>query len=833
MAGTRTGTGASAGVGYSSSKPQGVSGLPLVEEANESHSGEDDEESDTDSMDELDINLDIDLNNADPEAADDLDADLDRPLSPRHRFLLRIISEGKVPPLPIIIRHHKSSHELNLAHRALGDDYIIYLSAVVHDLPALTKLNLRDNRLTDRGMGVFIHALAGQQHIVDVDISENKIDSASADALTHYLKDPLCKLTKLRMANADLDDDEIAIFMNALETNESIIEMDVSHNLLGGRGEKTTKNMNINAENLVGGASVAAALKHNNTLLNLDLSWNKLGLASSTHLGYALALNDSLTSINLAYNTIRDDGAEIIGSSLASNTALRVLNLSSNGIGPQGMVVISTGLRLCEGLERLDISGNPIGRQGVSSLLQTLNYHSVHRSFNLSDCVFDDSGPKTVVDLEFPTGKYSLDLSKPSNRCIVLELYLLASMKRGVKLKSIDYKGVEKNSKKVPVTLIRPENPCKNMGQPYSPYRGSTPCPHHPYTQLEAREWMEVADGLSLIDETTGEKWSVPLEGTVFIDCVCSPQLSTPIECLNATGIGRLIALVADHPKQFLQILSQCHNLVMESHQLDSVLNSLSSLGLLKQRTEVMSALLPCCGDTSNVPPLLEHHLPKIESIKDVQFLLRNMYYLCVNSVSGHYTLDMDIPLDRRAALRLMAISAHENGYIKNTMTWGPTHLYTSQQGTRTNFRNETFRNIPLESGLTASFFSLGLKDRSHGVLEFDFVSITRPEEGCAGARNTILEGCLDARGLIYPLVALSSSVLRTRRKALHGGEREREGSGGGGGGGVMGRATINRAMSDFVSVIATGVDAVSELEEVLGPHVQVSFCAALYCLVL
>ena len=771
--------------------------LAELEDSNDNDDIEDDDDS----------NPAIDVNNIEVE-------EQDRPKSPRHRFLIKLISDGKVPPLPIIIRHSNVSEELNLAHRALGDDYIIYLSDVVSDLPCLTKLNLRDNRLTDRGMGVFIHALAHQQRITDVDISENKIDSASAEALTHYLKDPHCTLMKLRMANADLDDDEIAIFMNALEVNRSIIEMDVSHNLLGGRGEKQTRNMNLDAEHVVGGASVAAALKINETLLTLDLSWNKLGLASSIHLGNALTLNGSLTAINLAYNTIRDEGAEIIGSSLASNTALRVLNLSSNGIGPMGMVVISTGLRLCEGLERLDISGNPIGRQGVASLLQTLNYHSVERSFNLSDCVFDDSGTKTPIDLEFPSGKHSFDLSKPSSRCLVLELYSLASLKRGVKFASIDYRPIGKNAKKVSVKLTRLVNPCNNMGVPYSPYRGSGIRPQHPYTLLGASEWMEIANKLYMVDESTGKKWEIPFTGVLVVECVYTPQLPTPIDCLNSTGMHRLISLIKHHPKQYLQILSQCQNIAMETYQLDKMLTSLDEFGMLKQRTDMIAHLLPCCCDTSNVSRLLDKYVPKIENLKDIQLMMRQLFFVCTNSFTGHYVLDLENINDRRTAIRLMAISAYEVAYVKNKMpSWSNSHCFLSQNGSQANFRNETYCNIPVEGGLTASFFAGGLKDNGQGILEFDFVSITRPQEGCQAESNGSLERSLDAHGLLHPHQAVSSMVLRTRRRALHGNID------------ITSSANSPRCRSPVLSeensIIASGVSEPADLEQVLGPHVQ------------
>jgi Ran GTPase-activating protein (RanGAP) involved in mRNA processing and transport len=773
---------------------------------------------DKDAVDNEEVGITLDVLQLDDESEEE------RPLSPRHRFLRALISDAKVPPLPIIIRHHKTNEELNLAHRALGDDYIIYLSSVVNDLPSLTKLNLRDNRLTDRGMGVFIHALAGQQRIVDVDISENKIDSASADALTHYLKDPKCKLAKLCMSNADLDDDEIAIFMNALEKNKSIVEMDVSHNLLGGRGEKNAKNLNVNAQNLTGGASVAAALKHNNTLLSLNLSWNKLGLASSNHLGYALTTNNSLTSINLAYNTIRDEGAEVIGSSLALNKSLRILNLSSNGIGPQGTLVLSSGLRLCEGLERLDISGNPIGRQGVQSLLQTLNYHSVHRTFNLSDCVFDDSGPKIAVDLEFPTGKYSLDLAKPSNRCLVMELCLLASIKRGIKFKSIDFKAPGKNSKKSAVKLMRPENPCHNMGVPYSPHRGNCHRTSHPYTSMEASEWMKIVDNLSLVEESTGKIWDVPTEGILLIDCIFSPQLPTPIECLNSTGLNRLIELIQDHPKQYSQILAQCHGVTMETYQLDEMLCTFADVGQNKKRTDMILNLLGCCCDTSNVSGLLQKHMPKLDATKDLQLQLRSLYYLCTNSFTGHYCLDLENSLDRRTAIKLMAISTHENAYIKQAMPWGSSHAFTSQQGSKHNFRNETYRNMSIEGGIDASFFQAGLKDKIHGVLEFDFVSISRPDDDCFAEGNCNLESALDARGLLYPLTAHSSIVLRTRRKAMHSGVTGYQSpslSPGSPRVTIVSSDSISSELLDAQSLVATGIEPPDALEEVLGSHIQ------------
>jgi trimeric autotransporter adhesin len=50
-----------------------------------------------------------------------------------------------------------------------------------------------------------------------------------------------------------------------------------------------------------------------------------------------------------------------------------------------------------------------------------------------------------------------------------------------------------------------------------------------------------------------------------------------------------------------------------------------------------------------------------------------------------------------------------------------------SQHGRGSNFRNERYRSVPLKRGFSDSWFSSGLLDRVPGLLEFDYVSTSRP----------------------------------------------------------------------------------------------------------
>jgi Leucine-rich repeat (LRR) protein len=692
--------------------------------------------------------------------------------SPRHRFLQLLIKDGKCAPLPIIIRHHPDDEELNLAHRTLGDDYIIYLSAVVQDLPNLTKLNLRDNRLTDRGMGKFIHTLANQQQIQSVDISENKIDSKSAEALTHFLKRRDCTLRVLKMSNADLDDDEVAIFMDALQMNQSLLEIDLSHNKLGGTGEKSVHNKKD--QTLRGGAAVAAALGTNSTLRSLDLSWNKLGLLSAVNLEEALAINGTLLVLNLAYNTMRDDGAEAIGNSLAHNHSLTSLDLSHNSIGSIGAFVIATGLKMNSFLRTVNMSGNAIGSYGGQALLHTLNYHSVDREILLFNCSFDaessfSSTPK--VNLIYPTGKKSLDLSRPRNRCTMLELFRLASVKRGCTIRNIEYQasgGQGKSSrKKLSIKLVRSQNPAPFLGQPYGTWTNSTTRERHPYTLLEGDEWMSIERELYLHDASTGKVWEIPTTGVISFDFFYAPRCATPVECLNLTGLRRLKQLLITHPKEFMSLLKLCQNLVLETYQVQDILEALEVVGKAKEKMDYLAYLLLCVRDTSNIASLFTRHVEELTQLKTLHQIMRNMFFLCTNSFSGHYSLDLDHPMDRLAGVRLMEISDHENAYLYRAMpSWAssPHHGFTSQRANRSNFRNEFYRRMAVERGCTDEFFALGLEDKLHGVLECDFVSISRPSVHAEALQDDHLEYLLASRGLLNASAAPIQNPRRRRK---------------------------------------------------------------------
>lgn len=65
--------------------------------------------------------------------------------------------------------------ELSLPHQSLSDTYIKLISEVLEDLPKITRLNLRDNRLTDVAVQRIVGAICSSMRgSVDIEVNTMK-----------------------------------------------------------------------------------------------------------------------------------------------------------------------------------------------------------------------------------------------------------------------------------------------------------------------------------------------------------------------------------------------------------------------------------------------------------------------------------------------------------------------------------------------------------------------------------------------------------------------------------------------------------------------------------
>eukprot|EP01033_Poteriospumella_lacustris_P022121 gene22121-16561_t len=107
------------------------------------------------------------------------------------------------------------------------------LAYCLSDLPYLEHIDLNDNLLTDDSLQYIIQAIIAIPTIRVLNLSRNKIDGYSSTALAEYVARPDCPIETLILQCADVDDGECADFVQNLVTNEKLVELDLSANLLG------------------------------------------------------------------------------------------------------------------------------------------------------------------------------------------------------------------------------------------------------------------------------------------------------------------------------------------------------------------------------------------------------------------------------------------------------------------------------------------------------------------------------------------------------------------------------------------------------------------------
>ena len=249
------------------------------------------------------------------------------PVSPRSKYLVECLKDNVNPRASLILRR-KVSHELKMQHLGMGDRMGVVLAESIRDLPFIESINLSDNNLTDLSLSKIINSIITIGSLTDLDLSDNVIDGKAAMALAKFLGSSNCKLKRLIMRKANIDDDECAMFVASLKRNKMLMELDLSYNLIG-----VSENLNSVNPDLITGSEALADLLESNTCFvsTLHLCWNMIRLDGAVCFAKSLSQNIYLTYLDLSYNSLGESGGEELGKALLTNKTLKTLLLNNNG----------------------------------------------------------------------------------------------------------------------------------------------------------------------------------------------------------------------------------------------------------------------------------------------------------------------------------------------------------------------------------------------------------------------------------------------------------------------------------------------------------------------
>jgi hypothetical protein len=208
---------------------------------------------------------------------------------------------------------------------------------------------------------------------------------------------PTCPLERLILRSADVDDFECERFVEAIKNNNSLVELDLSNNKIG-----SAENLNTVMPDLItGGEALAELLRLPQCKLRtLKVDWNMIRLDGAIDFADSLRTNSTLTYLDLSFNSLGTDGGITMGVSILSNTTLETLILQSNNLDSVACFTICAGVIENRGLKKVVLDGNPIGEQVRSAatcshcVIADADRHSVATSFSLflcmlyADCIF-------------------------------------------------------------------------------------------------------------------------------------------------------------------------------------------------------------------------------------------------------------------------------------------------------------------------------------------------------------------------------------------------------------------------------------------------------------
>ncbi|XP_036387162.1 NACHT, LRR and PYD domains-containing protein 12-like [Megalops cyprinoides] len=244
-------------------------------------------------------------------------------------------------------------------------------------------------------------------HLIELDLSYNELGDSGLKRLCAGLKSPKCKLQRLRLDSCNLTEtscDTVASILQSVPSH--LIELDLSYNKLGDSGVKRLcaglkspncklQRLRLDSCNLTETScdTVASALQSvPSHLIELDLSYNKLGDSGVKRLCAGLkSPNCKLQRLRLSGCRITERGCASVASALRSNPShLRELDLSYNHPGDSGVRALSAGLEdpSCK-LETLlvDHGGENRNKPGLRKYAcqLTLDSNTAHRYLSLSE----------------------------------------------------------------------------------------------------------------------------------------------------------------------------------------------------------------------------------------------------------------------------------------------------------------------------------------------------------------------------------------------------------------------------------------------------------------
>ncbi|XP_078421476.1 NACHT, LRR and PYD domains-containing protein 3-like [Cetorhinus maximus] len=282
---------------------------------------------------------------------------------------------------------NRSLTDLNLDYNKLGDSGVNLLSEALRDPDCkIQKLGLKDNNLTDSCAKDLASVISTNQSLTDLDLGANPLGDSGVKLLSVALRNLGCKIQRLGLKDNNLTDSCAKDLASVISTNQSLTDLDLSFNRLGDSGVKLLsvalrtsgckiQRLGLWGTDLTDSCAEDLAFVFNRSLTDLNLGKNKLGDSAMKQLSVALRGSDcKIQKLNLRGNRLTDSCAEDLASALSPNRSLTDLNLAENSLTDQSVPALRRLILTCRTLNLIELRGNRFSPNGENQLKSLRGY---------------------------------------------------------------------------------------------------------------------------------------------------------------------------------------------------------------------------------------------------------------------------------------------------------------------------------------------------------------------------------------------------------------------------------------------------------------------------
>ncbi len=364
-------------------------------------------------------------------------------------------------PISRAVLRKELSSKLVMRGMCIGDSRALALANAMNQMPFLKLIDMSGNGLTEKSLVPIIDSLSNLPSVVEMDFSDNKISPKVADTLAKYLESKDCGIKRLVLSNANIDDHECTLFVEALQHSVDIEDIDLSKNMLG-----SAEDANLVMPDLqTAGESLASMLRSKIcTVKRLNISHNVIRGPGAKDLCNSISSNLSLRYLNLGDNSLGKEAGMTLGAAIINHPCLEELDISRNSLDSTAFFTICISLRRHPSIRRVVADGNPIGEQGGRIAMDIVQYET-QIDLSISDCNLSIDSGTLLMDRQYPVGNYRLELSNPYARAVCMDLLQLTARHTSLVARPLELMGdspangpvvIQKKALKIPEDELAP-----------------------------------------------------------------------------------------------------------------------------------------------------------------------------------------------------------------------------------------------------------------------------------------------------------------------------------------------------------------------------------------